>query len=334
MRILIILFLTSGLLFAQSFGIWKNYTDMSDVAALTLLNDGYAAATKGGFFLFTKSDSSYKKFTKSEGLKSQIVTAVTKDKYGKIWLGTEEGFLHVYSPATDQVETVRDIYSTDKTNKSINYLLAVGDTVYVCTDFGLSLIDPRSYTFYDTILKFDILPAESQVNSVFIKDRIYVATDVGFAMSKIGSTNLTAPESWQSFDASNGLNVNAVYNVEFYQNVVATTDKGIYSFDGTSWNRMFNLNVAAKVVKTTNNKLYFSTVKDTLSNKFISRLYSWDGNVLQSEYAILDVQFNYLESNGNMLILGTSDGIKELDGASINTYKPNGLVQNSVHRLT
>ncbi len=333
MRIFIFLIISAATLFSQNFGTWKNYTDMSNVMNFVVLPNGVAAATSGGFFIFNETDSTYFTFTKSEGLKSQNITAVTKDNSGKIWIGTEEGFIHIINPSSFSIETIRDIFSTDKTNKSINYLYAKGDTIFAATDFGLSLIDSKTYTFFDTVLKFDILPTESKVNTVFIKDLVYVGTDMGLAVSKPNATNLTAPESWTAYGSSQGLNGEKIFAIDDFNGIIAATDKGIFSFDGNTWTKLINKNITVRDISVYNNKLYYISIKDTLSNQVVSKLKEFDGSNETLILNKLKVEFNSVSSGSNGIFVASSNGIIKIINNTEITIKPNGPVQNSVHRL-
>jgi len=74
---------------------WENFADMKSVNDLVTTADGIWAATSGGAFFYNFSDSSYKTFSKVEGLNGINLTAVTIDNYGKVWFGSSSGILDV-----------------------------------------------------------------------------------------------------------------------------------------------------------------------------------------------------------------------------------------------
>lgn len=332
-KLLLILFL-AGTVWAQEFGSWKNFTDMEVINNFVFNSNSLSAATTGGLFIFSPSDSTYKTYTKSEGLKSQSITAIAMDSAGKIWIGSEEGFIHIVNPEDNSVEVIRDIYATEKTLKSINYIAISSDTVFVCTDFGLSLIDANSYIFIDTILKFGNLPAETKVNSVYMKNRIYVATDLGMAISKSGASNLTAPESWNSFSKSSGLNADKVFSINYHNGIIAGTDNGIFKFDGTNWTSFISLNENVNSLLSYNNNLYYTSLKDTLTTHIVTKFRRFDGSKNYIIKSNLDETYTSLQSKDDNIYLGTSKGIMEFNNNKLQrTIKPNGMVQNSVHRI-
>ena len=89
-KIFLILILLSNFLFAQIIKSWHNYSNLRSVAQSCLVDGAVWAATDGGAFSFYPNDSTYQILTKSEGLLSQNITAISSDDENKIWLGTNE----------------------------------------------------------------------------------------------------------------------------------------------------------------------------------------------------------------------------------------------------
>ncbi len=333
MRIFIFLICSAGIILSQNFGPWQNYTDMQNVKNISISNEKISAVTSGGMFLFYPADSSYLKLTKSEGLQSQNLTAVTQDAAGRIWIGSGEGFIHIYDPADNSLQTIRDIYASNKTQKSINYLTALGDTIFVATDFGISLIDAKSFIFLDTVLKFGSLPAETKVNSLFIKDRIYIATDLGLAISKANAVNLTAPESWTSYGSSDGLKAVKIFAIDYYGGIIAGTDRGIFKFDGNVWNKLIEQTFDCRGIAVDGGDLYFVTAKDTLETHTVARFVKYDGANVKTQFGEFDENYYSILNISNKIYISSSHGIMKIDGLKKTEIKPNGLVDNSVHRL-
>lgn len=209
---------------------------MKQINSLQSLENGIWAATGGGGFYYDFLEASYKKFTKADGLFSTSLTAVCVDNYGKIWFGSSSGALNVFDPADNSSYTILDIYNSDRVNKQINELKVSGDTIFISTEFGLSLINSKSLVFYDTFYKFGNLSSYIRVASSLKHNLIYACTEFGIAVQKNGATNLSAPESWNIYNTSNGLPSNVVRKViKFNDTIIAATDKGLSLFNGTTW---------------------------------------------------------------------------------------------------
>jgi hypothetical protein len=175
-NILIFLFVTSlsAVILSQQPTNWKNHTDMKQINSIQAMNDGVWAATNGGGFLYDNALDSYKKLAKTEGLFSTSLTAIGVDNYDKVWFGSSSGSLNVFDPSDNTVQTILDIYNSDRVNKQINELRVSGDTIFISTEFGLSLIDTKALTFYDTYYKFGNLSSNIRVVSTLKKPGIQI----------------------------------------------------------------------------------------------------------------------------------------------------------------
>ncbi len=215
---------------------WMNHTDMKQVNSIQAISEGVWAASGGGGFFFNKADNNFKKLTKTEGFFSTNLTAVCVDNDGKVWFGSNSGSINVYDPSNNSVRTILDIYNSDRVNKQINEMKVSNDTIFISTDFGLSLVNSKSLSFYDTYFKFGNLSSNIKVVSTFKHGLIYACTDFGAAVQKLGATNLSAPESWNIYTTASGLPSNIVRKITLYRDtIIAATDKGLYLFNGNSW---------------------------------------------------------------------------------------------------
>ncbi|HLP15703.1 MAG TPA: hypothetical protein VK470_05560, partial [Bacteroidota bacterium] len=116
-------------------GSWKNFTAMNSVRAVASSHDSVWAATSGGAFLCTTRDTSFVRFTNSEGLTTNDLTAITTDRFGSIWFGQSNGSIDVYSPSSGRWRYIRDIAIADRVQKSITSLFALGDSMYIGSSF-------------------------------------------------------------------------------------------------------------------------------------------------------------------------------------------------------
>lgn len=226
----------SILLHSQQPTNWKNHTDMKQVNSIQALENGVWAATGGGGFFYNGSLDNFKKLTKTNELFSTSLTATCVDNYGKVWFGSSSGALNVFDPANNSVRNILDIYNSDRVNKQINELRISGDTVFISTEFGLSLMDSKSLVFYDTYYKFGSLSSNIRVVSTYKNNLIYASTEFGIAVQKAGALNLSAPESWNIYNTTNGLPSNLIRKIRLYRDtIIAATDKGLSMFNGTFW---------------------------------------------------------------------------------------------------
>ena len=124
-KIFILILFLSSMVNAQQIRSWQNYTNMQNVNCITYKDGVLWAATSGGVFNFYESDSSYFKLTKSEGLSSHSTTAIAIDSENRIWVGSSEGYLNVYDPSTDDINTIYSISKTDESIRTAKHMLQI-----------------------------------------------------------------------------------------------------------------------------------------------------------------------------------------------------------------
>lgn len=237
-KLLVVLFFSLSFFstWGQKSNIWKNFTDLKNINDAVATDKGLWCGTDGGAFYYSFEDSSFTVYNKPEGLNGSPVTAVTKDKYNKIWFGCSNGIIDVFDPSNKSFKRILDIYNSDRTMSQINSLMAKGDTIFVSTDFGLSLINPINYFLYDTFFKFGSLSSNIKVNSCLSDKVLYVSVAGGVAMQKAPNINLSYPESWQIFTTADGLlsgNVTKIIN--FRDTIIASTNVGLCYLDKNKW---------------------------------------------------------------------------------------------------
>ncbi|HXG38070.1 MAG TPA: two-component regulator propeller domain-containing protein, partial [Bacteroidota bacterium] len=190
-------------------GRWKSFTDMRSVRAIARSGDSVWAATNGGVFLYNAAvGNQFSKFTNSEGLSSNDVTAATLDRYGRLWVGTAEGFVNVYTPSQRQWKEIRGIAESNRVQKTIRTLYAYNDSLFIGTDFGVVVYRMQREEFGDTYANLGFLQ-QPKVNDIIIhRNTIWVATESGVASASLASPNLSAPSAWTRYPAGTSASSN------------------------------------------------------------------------------------------------------------------------------
>jgi ligand-binding sensor domain-containing protein len=227
---------------AQEIFTWKIHTNKQLVRDAIVVNGVIWAATDGGIFAYNIKDSTFQTYTKAEGLAGSFFTAIAKDNRGRIWVGGEGGIVDVINPLDNSVHSIYDIYLSNYINKSVNSLIISGDTVFVGTDFGMTVIQASTYNNLDSYLKLgSSFTANTLVSDcAYLNGQLYVATASGIAVQNAGSINPAAPESWTDYNSSNGFNATTTYQLKVFQNsVIAATSSGLYQFTSSGINTSF-----------------------------------------------------------------------------------------------
>lgn len=219
-------------------GTWKSYTSMQEVRAFASEGSRYWAATEGGLFSWDQQAGEFETFTNAEGLLDNDLTAVAIDGVGNIWSGSETGSIHVLHPGEGWSYVV-DISGSGQTNKRINRLVMYGDTLLICTEFGLSIFETSDFLFGDTYTKFGSLTnvRVSVRDAAIFQDSIWVLVSDGgsthrIAVSSLANPNRLPAEAWVLRTVGSGLQTALeVFGGRLY----AGTTTGLYQLVAGVW---------------------------------------------------------------------------------------------------
>ena len=228
---------------AAGVGTWKNFTSMKDVRGIARDGHTYWAASGGGMFRWDEGSANYKKFTNAEGLSTLDLTATCIDAHGDVWTGASTGALHVYSPPSGSLRIVPDIASfPGQTDKHINALTSIGDTVLISIDFGLSVYRVDRGEFGDTYTRFGSIPTNVRVAcfaATITGGRLWAAISDGvvthrIASASLSSPNLLEPQAWTLETVGGPAAVPHALAV-FAGRLYAGTTAGLFAYNGTTW---------------------------------------------------------------------------------------------------
>ena len=227
--------------------VWTNYTSMREVAATARTGTTIWAATTGGLFGWERGTGRFERYTAAEGLRSIALTALEADDDGTVWSGSATGILHRLLPSTGQIQVNSDIATSDQINRAILRLKTSGDTLLICTEFGLSIFRKSRFEFGDTFTRFGSIPSSSRT-SVFdaevLQDRIWIALSDGITTNAVASAdrqspNLLPPESWTLEVVGSPGNV-VRHLAVFAGNLYAGAADGLYRRTGLGWEPLAN----------------------------------------------------------------------------------------------
>ena len=215
------------------FGRWKNFTNMKAARAVVVTRESVWVATAGGLFLYTPSAGQYTKFTISEGLSSNDLTAVSVDASNRVWVGASDGSMNVYDPANRQWKEIRAIKEAERIQKGIRTFFVRGDSLFIGTEFGITVFLLSRFEFRDTYATFGF-PTQAKVNELLLhKNRIWAATDLGVVSAPLSATNLSSPTAWSRYETTEGLPAkNATSIIAFRDTIIVGTTNGLAAFDG------------------------------------------------------------------------------------------------------
>jgi ligand-binding sensor domain-containing protein len=311
-------------------GQWKSYTDMRSVRSIALSSSGIVAATGGGMFRYSGRSASYARWTNAEQLSTNDLTALTIDRNNRIWVGSSNGAVDVLDASTGIWTSIKDIANSNRPQKAIRRFLAKGDSVFIASDFGVSVFIASRWEFGDTYADFGF-PSQPSLSDVIVNGTtIYVGTDQGVAVASLNSPNLSAPTSWTVYAKPQGLASTAVKSMSVFRDtlLVGTSD-GIFSFNGFTFQQLGSTSgkSVASIFSSQNVCTYVwnSSPGFTVESKSsVGGPISIIANSGTGQATALAV-----DSVGSTTFVGTSDqGVVEWNGSQWTQRAPNGPQAN------
>ena len=218
----------------QRIGQWKSFTDMKSVRSATLVGGSIWAATSGGIFAFDTASGLFAKFTNTDGLATNDVRAIAYDGANHIWIGSAGGWVNIYNINTQQWQTISDIADKEReyTNRAIRSFEFKGDTVFIVTEFGVSVFKLTRWEFGETYSNLGFSSSPQVSCMVLQENRIWIGTTAGLATAL-----LSVPYPWTNYTSSAGLPSNSITTLAVFNNtLVIGTDNGIAYFSNETFN--------------------------------------------------------------------------------------------------
>jgi hypothetical protein len=229
-------------------GTWRNYTALQNVRDVARSGDTFWAATGGGLFSWRLHSADFLRLTNADGLRAMDLTAVGVDPEGGVWAGCSNGILHIYTPSTGGWTYLFDISVMTYPDRRINRIIAAGDTMLICTEFGVSVFNRRDNAFGDTYTKFSPLLANVRagaLSAAYFHDRLWAAVHTAssayyIASAGLSGSNLLPPEAWTL--QTIGTSTNAIRSLTVASGrLYAGTASGLYALEDSVWNAVTDL---------------------------------------------------------------------------------------------
>ena len=330
------LFLPGGYisLYAQT---WENYTCMKSVEALIVSNSTIWAATGGGVFSYTPASGTIKQYNNSQGVPSNNLTAIGVDTAQRIWVGGLDGSIGVFTRNGALWTTISDIKNIDPTirpQKGIQDFFVSGDTMFVVSQFGVSVFRISQWSFGDTYANFGFSPSPTVTRVAVQGGRIWVGTTAGIASASLSFPYLTASDPWTTYDLSHLFSSSSITALTVYNNtLIVGTSNGAAAYYNNAFQLIANLsgrNIVKFRVSDDKRTLY---VLCALSSGFeIDSLASIQSSVQNIASNPSFTANDFIVSQG--IYAGTSAaGIAKNNGTTWQTIVPNGPNSNAMASL-
>lgn len=260
----VLLFSISAL--AQDYSdLWKGYFSYYNVKDVVAGNNKLYAASENAVFAYDFSTRQIEQLTTVNGLSGETIATIHySNSYELLLIGYENGLIEIIFDANENVLTVVDILNKPTippNNKKINHFNEHNNTIYIATDYGISVYDLENLEFGDTYY-IGNFGTQIRVRQTTISNGyIYAACLDGNGLKKadLTSSNLINFQEWPQAVAGNFLSVQAIQNklYAFRANLAVIEVQP----DNTS-STVYTFNMQVLDVKQTADKLLAATRED------------------------------------------------------------------------
>jgi hypothetical protein len=179
-------------------GAWRDHLPMNLGIAVTQTPDKVYAATDRGLIVLQKEDNSFEALTKAKGLSDLSLTSVGyHDATQTVVVGYKNGNIDFIRG--NEIVNMADIKRTPLVAgpKQIYTIKFRGDDAYLCTSFGLVVIDMQRREIKSTIYPTESLAEVYDID--FSGDTIAVGTQLGSYYADLNNPALVYFGAWQAF---------------------------------------------------------------------------------------------------------------------------------------
>ncbi len=185
-------------------GNWTAHTSMRVVTDLADTGSSVWVSSSGGVFYVEKGSGGIGSLTAVEGLHAVAAATIAFDaRRGAVWVGYADGVIDRIDTESSNIQSYLDIArATQFSRRGINRIVVRGDSLFVCTEFGIVIFDPQQGEVRDAYTRLGSLPAATAVyDVVFAPDdagtpSIWAGTGAGVSRASLEETNRQDPSVW------------------------------------------------------------------------------------------------------------------------------------------
>jgi len=197
-----LLFLQSLFLSAQNFEeSWSGFFSYVSVKSISQGNDKMYVAAENAIFTYDLSTEEIKTISTINGLSGkQISTIHYSENFSLLVIGYENGLIEIVNDDEDDILTVVDILdkpTIPPNSKRINHFFEYNGSVYISTQYGISVYDLGALEFGDTYFIGDLGSQIEITQTTVFEDLIYASTaNNGIRTAFVEDDNLIDYHQW------------------------------------------------------------------------------------------------------------------------------------------
>jgi len=177
-------------------GSWTDHLSYNQATHVVENNGLIYTSTPNAIFLMDPKDQSIQRLSRFTGLSGAAISTIAAGS-GTIVVGYANGNVDIIQ--NDRVENVDAIYkNTAFTNKTIFEINIYGDEAYLCTGFGIVVIDLLKHEVSATYIIGNAATAAAAFSLSKFQNNWYASTAEGIKRAAVTGTNLEDYSKWEA----------------------------------------------------------------------------------------------------------------------------------------
>ena len=185
--------------FAQT---WEGHFSYLNISDIVNVNDKIYAAADNSIFSYDTASHNFDTVSTINGLSGETITTFHYSyEYELIVIGYDNGLIEIYNEATKEIFRILDIVNKatiPPENKKINHFNEYNSTLYIATNYGISVYNLEYLEFGDTYYIGNNGQQISIRQTVILGDKIYANCEnsQGVKTATINNSNLIDFQQW------------------------------------------------------------------------------------------------------------------------------------------
>lgn len=204
---------------AQDFSaLWQGYFSYHTIKALTIDGNKLYGASENTIFIYDHTSGEKETITTINGLSGENIKVIAYSaRYDTLLIGYENGLVELVVGPEQTVVSVVDILdkkTIPPNQKRINHFNIVDNSVYIATDYGISVYDIEALEFGDSYFIGNGGSPVSVRQTAILNQELYAAcgTNNGLKKATITNPNLIDYREWQTLNPGDFIAVEILEN--------------------------------------------------------------------------------------------------------------------------
>jgi ligand-binding sensor domain-containing protein len=308
----------------QPIGQWRDHLPYQQVTGVACTADKVWACTPYSLFSVDAADNTIEKYSSTNGLSETGISAIGAEAAGKrLVVAYNNSNIDVVNDDNDIIN-INAVKNTSFSGDKTIYTLYIDNArAYVCTGFGIVVIDLDKYEVKDTYI-IGSNGSRIRVNAVTRDQQyFYAATAEGIKKAPVTGANLADYHNWQTLSGSNGLPAGEALSVTTLQNnILAVQNNSVWLQTGNTWAVWYTDGWTITNTTVSNNKLLISETRNNTGRVVVLNPAGATENTIQNTTFINTPQQAAIYNN-EYWIADSTAGLVKFSGAGFTPLLPN-----------